>query len=407
MNRPRINLNVKPQGTLPIDLMPYRPSDETRNHVLGEGTFKRVWITDPNDNLAVINATNAQVAVKGEEDTRFEQVFEFFFTLMLGKIMPDLIPKVYLIEPNYTFIDPGRNRFRYFKEIAPRLNKTKETFYQMADIVENFISQGFAYLDIKPSNLGMVTRNGEKLVVSIDTSPYLFYRVPYNIRKHFRIAILMTMIGFSNKNDVCHKHILGDFVRKHLPTEDIEFILNDPYVFKHPYVFENKKELKEKIIEESMPLFASCFEQATGKVSSEYSQDISKYEDISKFMMNKIKLPFDECVYYSLDDSHHMNLSQKVAHLSRLFKNIRNYKLISELEPNQTKNNTNRTQSYVPTINNINSQRSRKSQQNSQKNSQKNSQQNSKRSRNTQQNSQRSSKRSRKSHSGSKQVNKK
>jgi hypothetical protein len=253
--------------------------------VLGSGGSKWVWILNPRDKYAIINATNAQRGSSPQEKRkiRFIQKMEFEFTRVIQSVLPGIIPSVYEIAPNYTYED---GRYIYFKERTRDLvlwDGGTKAFYQMVDFVEQCLLGGLAYVDIKPQNLGTLMSNGA--VVAIDTDPIYFYLLPDNdsLRRYYRTMILMTIVGSSYKNKTCPHHVLSEFIRDRLPLVDI-LRACDNYDMNH-YI--------DAICNATLGLVAPCFEFAR---RNEHEVGLTALEYLKK----ELVLPFITCAYYTL-----------------------------------------------------------------------------------------------------------
>ena len=219
--------NEENQENVEVPLAPgpvNAPESKRDPRYLDEGSSKMVWLMVPNanrnrlgqprDKQVVVNAFDRQLFRRGFSEAILqrrmdEQRNEYEFTRMLKGIFPDLIPGVYPLDIH---IDP--HRFRYTKDRCLSMPKNERTFSIMVRMIDMLNEDGWAYLDMKPGNLGGLDGN----VVLLDTDPHCFYMIPYppsnkiaegRIRKYYR--------------ECCHI-IVVLFCFKHVPEIPIEFL---------------------------------------------------------------------------------------------------------------------------------------------------------------------------------------
>lgn len=172
---------------------------------LGVGSSKAIWIKVPNavrvphprEDSVVVNSLEEQRTFFGTTDKDIQKYYkhlenEFHFTRYLKMLFPHLIPKV---EESSGILPVGP--FRYIKERCYPLPKNADLFYVMIRISDAFNYLGWAYLDMKPDNVGV---RGKKIML-LDTDPYCFYRIPEESRLFYHISCHMIILLF------CLNHI--------------------------------------------------------------------------------------------------------------------------------------------------------------------------------------------------------
>lgn len=187
------------------DDMVRAPLNRSDPRFLGIGSSKAVWIKVPNadrgsrpkDNTVIVNSLEEQRTFFGKKPYHLEEYYQYLeneyeFTIYLKTLFPNLIPNVKKIE-DILPVGP----FRYAKERCYPLPKNAELFHHMIRISDAFNYLGWAYLDIKPDNLGF--RN--KKIMLLDTDPYCFYKIPETSRPFYRVSCHMIILLF------CLNHI--------------------------------------------------------------------------------------------------------------------------------------------------------------------------------------------------------
>ena len=171
------------------------PVKKNDPRVLGEGYYKFAWKMYPTNQVAVINSFDHQIRRQKPNGWKFidwlasytkKMKLEYMFTHYLGTLFGELIPRVFLFKE-----DPFYDRkFRYQKELCLPVEKNETLFDYMFVLEKYLLSKGWAYIDMKDSNLGIL--NGKYCLV--DTDPFQFYRIPDDLNHHFRFACYMIII---------------------------------------------------------------------------------------------------------------------------------------------------------------------------------------------------------------------
>jgi hypothetical protein len=176
------------------------PLDESDSRLLGIGSSKAIWVKIPNAELVphpredtvIVNSLQKQRTLFGKTDRHIEKYYkhqenEYNFTRYLNSLFPHLIPNV---EPSPEILPVGP--FRYLKERCYPLPLKTDLFYHMIHITDAFAYLGWAYLDMKPPNLGF----RDKKIMLLDTDPYCFYKVPKKYQSFYKISCHMIILLF-------------------------------------------------------------------------------------------------------------------------------------------------------------------------------------------------------------------
>jgi len=214
-------------------------SNITRDpRILGKGAVKTIWLKIPNkyrnnnydllENTVVVNSSNTQ---RKENEKNFSEYKKFLkneydFTVYMRKIFPQLIPEVTPLTGTMPF-----DKFRYNKQRCIVKEDTADVFDEMIKISDYLIENGWAYLDMKPDNLGECKDKTSKDKTSkglpnktmlIDTDPASFYMVPEKFRNLYKICCHMIILiqCFRYFDPKHHKH-MEDFIQKNGYSEEI------------------------------------------------------------------------------------------------------------------------------------------------------------------------------------------
>jgi hypothetical protein len=177
------------------------PVKKNDPRVLGEGYYKFAWKMYPTNQVAVINSFDEQILRQKPKGWKFrdwlasyteKMILEYQFTEYVHRIFGRLIPRVFLFKKEeYFFYD---RKFRYQKEICLPVEKNETIFHAMFKIEDYLLDQGWAYIDMKDLNLGIL--NGKYCLV--DTDPFQFYRIPDVWNHHFKVACYMIILLVSD-----------------------------------------------------------------------------------------------------------------------------------------------------------------------------------------------------------------
>lgn len=201
----------------PANLTHVVPDHLHHPRVLGRGSSKMVWFSDPGDRWLFMNAHPSQVYRQGDPphvrqrkrlEAMYKQKTEFLFTHAIRAYFPLFIPEVHEIQPYATFQDNDR-RFRYLKERCEPFPLDDEAFPRMIGLLRDLYAHDVVYLDIKPVNLGIVRGN----VCILDTDPDSFYRVPPEFKDYFIYSGFITAVLYSFQHvPQINKATIRDFV---------------------------------------------------------------------------------------------------------------------------------------------------------------------------------------------------
>lgn len=204
------------------------PRSDSDPRVLGKGASKMVWLERTDENMdrdqlphhtrVVVNSFDEQLFRKGTNDEVLAskmavQRNEYEFTRMIHDLFPDMIPQVYDIEDDMT----PQPRFRYYKDRCASYPANEELFHSMIQMIDRLIEQGWAYLDMKPGNIGEL----EGRPVLMDTDPCFFYKIPpqatpkedASIRRFYRVSGHIIVVLFClNHAATIPTQVLKDFM---------------------------------------------------------------------------------------------------------------------------------------------------------------------------------------------------
>ena len=218
------------------DSLTVAPSSEMDPRFLGKGISKLIWLehTDadmdrnglPRMSRVVVNASDEQLFRKGsgtQEEILMAKIAvqrnEYEFTRMIYEVFPDMIPRVYEIEGDIT----PQPRFRYYKDRCESFPVDADLFHRMIHMIDRLIEQGWAYLDMKPGNIGLF----EGRPVLMDTEPRFFYQIPpqptakedASIRRFYRVSCHMIVVLFClNHAATIPTQVLKQFMDKNRYT---------------------------------------------------------------------------------------------------------------------------------------------------------------------------------------------
>ncbi len=175
------------------------PIHKNDPRVLGEGYSKFAWKMYPTNQVAVINSFDHQILGQKPNGWKFKDwlasytekmKLEYMFTDYVHRLFGELIPRVFLFKEDF-FYD---RKFRYQKELCLPVEKNETLFHAMFKIEDDLLAQGWAYIDMKALNLGIL--NGKYCLV--DTDPFQFYRIPDVWNHHFKVACYMIILLVSD-----------------------------------------------------------------------------------------------------------------------------------------------------------------------------------------------------------------
>jgi hypothetical protein len=196
----------------------------THPNFLGKGTYKSVWKLN---DFAVVNATDKQRGLdRGYNQTQANESnkpiqMEYNFTVYLHNLFtpepncPFKIPKVYLFQ-NPKIFRP-QILFRYAKELCGKVDENDNLVNQMIAITDYLSEKGWVYLDMKPSNLGMLDRK----ICIVDTDYKHFYRVPDHLKEDFRnwSYLIIVMYAYLFLKKVTKETLLQIINKKNITEE--------------------------------------------------------------------------------------------------------------------------------------------------------------------------------------------
>ena len=212
------------------DVLKTRGYDSKKNtgegSFLGEGASKVVW---RQNDFAVINATDEQRGINSNstveviEKSNLKLKNEYNFTLYLHETISNIvtIPQVYLYKNSEYF---GDNKFRYAKELCDVVKVNDALFYQMIELSERLLEAGWAYLDMKPSNLGLL--DGKLCIV--DTDCQSFYRIPHDLVDDFRSWIYLIVLIYTYNHlekEVSRPVVFNFIIEKKISTDLLQRLM--------------------------------------------------------------------------------------------------------------------------------------------------------------------------------------